>query len=30
MARFRDHQKALILRKQGMSYSQIQKNLKGK
>lgn len=28
MARFRDHQKALILRKQGMSYSQIKKILK--
>lgn len=28
MARFRDHEKALILRKQGMSYSQIKKRLK--
>jgi len=28
MARFRDHEKALILRKQGMSYSQIKKILK--
>ena len=28
MARFKDHQKALDLRKQGMSYTQIKKTLK--